>query len=255
MNIGQAADQLAQVFGMPTYSAAPQVAKDRILSDLNATLQQLQDAGEDFYGRADLTVPLVDGQQVYQLPTQVQTVLDPVRLSNGNILTKITTRGGLFRFGNIFLDQLSSSVASGIPTHYFVETKLGTSTPGEDVEVDFYVLPTPTLSMMTGGTSVLLQVINEPVIFTASDISAGTALIPVPHKYVESIFLPIARYNAMGSSLFYDRDKVKHIEDDYIRALQLLSKADPRRPKPGDSVADALEVRMKQPAQQGGGGP
>jgi|SRR5581483_980097 len=254
MNIGAVADQLAQVFGIPTYAQSPDLAKARILSDLNAAIQQLQDAGEDFYGRADQTVNLVDNQQSYQLPDNIQTVLDPVRLADGSLLTKITSRGAFNRFGPIFLDQLGLTVTKSIPTHYFVESKASIDFVLQDsARVFFYVAPAPDLAQLTAGTSVLLQVINEPGLFTAADLTAGTAVIPVPDKYVESIFLPIARYNAMGSFLFYDKDKVPHLEDDYIRALQLLDKADPRRPKPRDSRADALQIRQSRQEPQGQG--
>ncbi len=245
--IGVIADQLAQVFGIPTYASCPDLAKARILVDLNAAIQQIQDAGEDFYGRTDLPIDLVADQEIYVLPKEVQTVLDPVRLADGTLLTKIMSRGSLRRFANIFQDQLSVTVASGKPTHYFVEAKRDTSdVTGDDIKVEFHVVPPPD-TLNAGTAKMVLQVIDEPGQFTADDLAAGTAILPVPHKYVESIFLPIARYSAMGSFLFYDKEKVPHLEDDYIRALQLLGKADPRRPQPADSQDAAMQIRQTKP--------
>lgn len=243
MNVGAIADQLAQMFGANSYSDSTQPQKDRILVDFNAAIEAIQDAGEDFFGREDLSVPLVQGQVNYILEDDVQTVLKPAFLSSGQVLTQITSRGAFYRFANHFLDQISLGVENGTPTHYFVESKRGDVTDeAENVKIQISVLPAPT-SVVAGTTTMVLQVIREPGLVTAAELAAGTASLRVPHKYVESIFLPIARYNAMGSTLFYDRDKAPHLEDDYIRALQLLGKADPRRPVPADSTNDAMDIR------------
>lgn len=260
MNLGTIADQLAQVFGNATYAVSPDGMKARILTDFNAAIEAIQDAGEDFYGREDATIPLVTGQEKYTLDANIQTVLKPVRLGTGEVLTQVTSYGAFYRFASNFLDQLSPIVAQAKPTHYFVRSSRVTSSDddslgvgGEDVKIDILVAPAPT-SVVAGTSTLLLQVIREPGLVTAEALAAGTANLSVPHKYVESIFLPIARYSAMGSSFFYDRDKVPHLEDDYMRALQLLGKSDPRRPKPGDSSDDAMEVRRPRGGQQQGGG-
>ena len=150
------------------------------------------------------------------------------------------------------------STDNGTPTHYFVHPGRDRTDGADDVLIEFYVMPPP--DALNAGTAKLsLHVINEPGVVTAGDLVAGTANLPIPHKYVEAIFLPLARYNAMGSFLFYDKDKAPHLEDDYIRALQLLTKADPRRPKPRDSTVAAMELRQsrqpQQPQPQNRGGP
>jgi hypothetical protein len=255
MLIGKVADQLAQMFGFSTYVASPAIGQDRIIADLNATIQELQDAGEDFYGRELALLTLVADQSIYVLDKNIQTVLKPVKRADGSLLTEITSRGGLSSFGQIFQDALSGSVSSGTPTHYFIEslrdTVVGESQGGDQpdsVTVQLHLRPAPD-ALSAGTGQLILSVIREPGIFTAQDLAAGTAFLSVPQKYVESIFLPIMRWNATGSYLFFDKDKKGQIDDDYMRALQLLGRADPRRPKPIDSKADALELR--QTRQQG----
>jgi hypothetical protein len=237
------------VFLQTTYLTSPDIAKARILSDINATIQALQDAGEDFYGREEELMTLVEGQSAYVLDKDIQTVLKPVKRADGTFLTEITSRGGLSTFGQVFQDALSGTVSNGTPTHYFIESLKDTSGNADSVTVQLHLRPAPD-SINAGTARLVLNVIREPSLFTAQDLAAGTALLAVPQKYVESIFLPIARWNATGSSLFFDNSKKTQIDDDYLRALQLLGRSDPRRPKPGDSRADALELRQTRPPQQ-----
>lgn len=246
MNVGDVANDIAQVFGMPTFAAAPDFTKARILVDINAAIQQMQQAGEDYYGREDLAVDLVVGQSLYVLAQTVQSVLDPVMLSSGELLTKLTNHGQLNRFGQLFLDQLNATPANGKPTHFFVHPGRKTGN-ADDVLIDFYVVPPPDTAN-AGTGKLLLHVINEPGIFTAADLSAGTAVLPVPDKYIESIFLPLARWNATTSFLFYEKEKIPRYEQEYTRAVRLLGYSDPRRPKPADSTTRALE--LDQPSAQ-----
>lgn len=252
MNISQVANDIAQVWGMPDYANAPQLAKERILIDVNAAIQQLQDAGEDFYGREDLEVTLATGTETYTLPKTVQTVLeDGVRLADGTPLRQLTSRGQLLTFGQIFLNQLTNVVVNSAPTHYYVESLRDTSDiTGDDVKTRIHLRPAPD-ALHAGTAQLIVGVINEPAMVTSAQLSAGTSNLPIPHKYVESIFLPLARYNASGSFLFYDKEKKPQIDSDYERALQLLGKSDPRRPKPADSQPEALVVRAQQPQPAG----
>lgn len=252
MTLPEIANDIATVFGIPTYALAADFIKARILTDINAAIEQMQDSGEDFFGREDLAVNLVEGQEIYVLPKNIQTVIDPMRLSDGTILTQIRDHGALLHFAQIFQDQLSGTVAKAKPSHYFLESSRDTAdVTGDNVELDLHIVPPPN-ALNAGTGKLLLHVIKEPSLVTASQLSAGTALLPVPHKYVESIFLPIARYNASGCSMFYDKEKKPQIDSDYQRALQIMGKADPRRPKQLDSNTNALEVRQQpqQPTQQ-----
>ncbi len=246
MTVGDVANDIAQVFGMPSFAAAPDFTQARILVDINSAIQQMQQAGEDYYGREDLGVTLVQGQNVYVLPQTVQSVIDPVMLSDGTLLTKLTNHGQLNRFGELFLDQLTPTVDNGKPTHFFVHP--GRQTSGaDDVLIDFYVMPPPDASN-SGAGKLQLHVINEPTILTAAQLTAGTAILPVPDKYVESIFLPLARWNSTTSFLFYEKDKIPRYEQEYTRAVRLLGYTDPRQPKPVDSSTRALE--LDQPSAQ-----
>lgn len=242
MTLGAILNDALQVFGIPSSKDAPQVALDRALIDINATIQQLEDAGEDFFAREEIAVTLTADTENYTLPKNIQTVLQPAKLNDGTLLRELTSRGQLLQFGQIFQDQLDNTVPSGKPNCYFVESLRDTAdVTGDNVSIVLHVLPKPSNSFVAGTATLVLDVIKEAGQFTAEELLDGTATIELPHKYIESIFLPLMRYNASRSFLFHDKDKQAGITEDYRRALKLLSKDDPRRPKPADSNDAAME--------------
>jgi hypothetical protein len=238
MLIGAIADDITQVFGIPQFSVAPAFIQGRVLIDINSAIQQLQNSGEEYYGREDLTVNLTADTESYTLQKDVQSVLDPVRLDDGTVLRKLTSRGQLLQWGQLFNDQLDDSVASGSPTCFYIES-LRDTTNADDVNVVLHLVPKPS-STVAGARKLTVPVIREPATFVLSDLVAGTALLPVPQKYIESIFLPLARWNATTSFLFYEKEKIPRYEMEYSRALQLLDQADPRRLKRVDRGPNAL---------------
>lgn len=251
MDIGRIANDIAQVWGFPDFAAVPDFGKERIRIDINKAIQEMQDCGEDFYGRETLQISLLAGTSLYILPAEVQTVLEPVTLLSGKRLTKLTSRGQVLNYGSIFLSRADNTVPNGIPQSYFVEA-VRVVDADDNVRTILQLLPAP--APPTNGTDkVVVPVIKEADLFSNNQLTVGTASLPIPHKYIESIFLPLARYNATTCFLFYKRESMSKYEADYERALQLLGKADPRqRPKPVDSSADGLEIRRQAPTPQGG---
>jgi len=246
LKIGDVASDLAQAFGIPQFSTAPPFIQNRILIDINAAIQQMQNAGEDYYARQDLQVNLVADQEAYPLSDTIREVLDPARLDNGTLLRKLTSRGQLYQFGQIFLDQLDNTVPSGASAFYYAQSVFR-SADADEVDSVVHFLPAPSASIASSRKAIL-AVIEQPNIFSMADLTAGTASIPVPQNYAESIFLPLARWNSTTSFLFYEKDKIPRYEQEYTRAVALLEQADPRRPKPPESRAGALEIG--QPAAQ-----
>jgi hypothetical protein len=247
MKIGDVADDITQVFGIPKFLQAPDFVQSRVLVDINAAIQQMQNAGEDYYARQDIDVALVANQEVYELSDTIREVLDPARLDDGTLLRKLTSRGQLYQFGQIFLGQANDTVTAGLPAYFYVQSKFRSS-DADDVDIFLHLLPVPSTAAANAGRQVVLPVIETPSTFTLADLTAGTALLPVPQNYAESIFLPLARWNATTCFMFYERDKIPRYEQEYARAVRLLEHADPRRPKPPESRATGLDV--DQPSAQ-----
>jgi hypothetical protein len=166
-------------------------------------------------------------------------VLEPVKLQDDTLLKKLTSDGQVLQFAEVFLDQVDGVLADGKPQAYFVDSKKGVT--DDNVTTILQLLPAPSLAEIANG--VVVPVIKEAGLFSTAQLTAGTASLPVPHRYVESIFLPLARFNATTCFMFYKQDSKEKYQTDYDRALQLLGQADPRqRPKPADSDTRALQT-------------
>jgi hypothetical protein len=149
---------LLQVFAtVPANASTTQ--RDRALNDINATVQQMQAAGEDFYGREQITVGLTGGQAVYQLDQDVQTVLEPVSLLDGRPLRRLTSRGQLISFGPLFLGQLAFAVAAGRPLAYYVFPLRNAADQEDSVTIKLQLVPAP--SVAEAGNSLKLEVIKR----------------------------------------------------------------------------------------------
>jgi len=250
MTLADAYSNLLKVFGMPNPANAPDFMPSIILNEINATLQMMQAGGEDFFTREALEVALVTGQAAYDLDDDIQSIISPARLSDDELpLRKLTTHGQLVQFGQLFMGRLNNDVPNGRPLAYFLDP--GRLVPdgdgGENVMITVNLAPAPDSTLADANVKLLLEVMKEPGAISAEDLEDALdeppdpeLVLPCPHKYVESIFLPIARYNLTHSFLFYDKEKKPQYESDYERALRVLGVADPRRPKPVESRDEAL---------------
>lgn len=240
MNMRRVANDVALVWGYLDYNDVPDFGKDRIRIDVNAAIQLMQVAGEDFFAREDYVLNLTSGSGSYELPQDIQTVLEPVRLQDGSPLRKLTTESQVYQYGALFRETLNPSVSPGKPEAYYVRSIK--SDDGDDsVKTILMLLPAPGASNLTNRP--IIPVIREPGLFTTGQLTSGTSSLPIPHKYVESIFLPLCRYYATSCFLFYDKEKFAKYEEDYERALQVLGVADPRqRPKHPESNSEAAKV-------------
>lgn len=248
MTVPDAYKDLLQLLSLPDPATAPTFARDHVLNEMNAALQQVQSAGEDFYGREELTIDLVAGESDYELTKAVQTVLDGVQLTDGTQLRKLTSRGQFRHYGTIFAGQLEDAMADDMPEAYWVESlKDLTSGVDDTVKIIVHLAPAPDVDAAT--LNLFVPVIKEPTAIATADLSDNTKKIAIPHKYVESVFLPLVRYNLISYFLFTNQDQVPVLEAAYERALNLLGIADPRKPKPiGESNDAALRLPEKQPA-------
>ena len=218
---------------------APQPARYQMMDAINAALQLMQMAGEDFYAREILDVSLVAGTNMYSIAEAVQQVLDPARLSGGRILMPLATRSELDNFGPLFLGQINAP-ALGEPLAFFVET-LRDDSSADATSINLWVVPTP-----AANDTLTLNVINDPPHYTMADLcSDPSPTPPVPHKYHESVLLPLVRMNVTTSDLYRrNNGGYPQIERDYQRALTLLGLADPR-PKNPYKVNDELRAQAQ----------
>lgn len=71
------------------------------------------------------------------------------------------------------------------------------------------------------------DVFLEPPRFSCCDVRNGTRL-PVPHRYAESLVIPLARYFALSSRYRVQESTVAFVREQAAQALALLGEVDPR---------------------------
>lgn len=243
MTLRELFDDHLQLLGQDNPDLSPQTARDRALADIRAALQLMQTAGEDFYSRETIEVTLEENTGAYTLAKDIQTVLQPLRLTNGAPLRKLQSRSMLAQFGQLFLGRLDNAQEAGTPLAYFVESLRDDDE--DNVRVVLHVTPIPNGSQGT----LYVDVIKEPPTYTADDLCNDT-VPPVPHKYHESILRPLVRWNATTSRLFRQNNLVARLEADYNRALNLLGLADPRKSdrRPATQAASSTQTQPEEAA-------
>lgn len=239
MTVPDAYKDLLQVLGTRDLTVDDADLQSRLVSDMNAALQLIQSAGEDYYGREEVTLALVLNQASYFLDKGIEEVLDGAQLSDGTQLRKLTSRGQYRNYGTLFKGQGSNTLASGKPEAYWVDPVRDNAS---DDDVNIYLRLAPAPDSASALLTLLLPVMKEPTELVVADLSDATKKIPIPHKYAQSLFLPIARLNTTRNYYFVQTEHLSGYEEDYKRALMELGLADPRNPVPNESKDRGLET-------------
>lgn len=336
-------DDLLLLLGIETANNAPMYIRERVINDINASLQLIQSAGGDYFTRKESTINAVNNTASYALGTDTQHVF-LLRHSDGTTLREMATRGEY----NLFASICQGSNSTGKPLAFYLQRYFtSTGDAGDSAGMTIFLAPTPDASytlalesasrapnftyadLTTGvqqstadfanfsgsggdyitiadsaglvdvwfcidgtGTAPLTGHRQIQVNFRAADpmatiankvatklsfdasffntTSSGTvvtiltrastaladidtlgtmviantliygstpSILPIPHRYVASIFLPIARYNVTTCPWYYHREGLPSIQADYQRALALLGINDPSFTPPKDSTA------------------
>lgn len=228
MSVCDVVKEMLGLWGIFCMKSAPDFALDRALNDLNGSLQTVWNhADERNYWSSDtLTITLASGESSQDLPDDIQNVVGPCRRSdNRRPLVPIGTIGELETFSDLYLDGETAAE----PLAYHIERM---NQDGNDpAKTKFHVTP----AVGDTGMDFLLEVVKEAPRFTAIDMTT-CPIIPIPHRYVESLLLPIARYQASAFSLFVAKDQKETIDREYQQARIALGLADPLPGKAGDNI-------------------
>lgn len=215
--------EVLNLWGFTNTRGAPGYAIARALNDINAALQTVwnQSDNRDYWARETLTLALPSGVSFIDLPDSIQNVTGNCRLKDSRrTMTPLGTLSELEIFTDIYLDGAYVSE----PVAYHIERK---AQEGRDpVKTIFHVTPPPDTA-----TEFLIEVVKEAPRYGLRHL-ADCPRIPIPHRYVESLLLPIARYRASSYYLFDDAPKKAAIDMEYQEARIALGMADPL---PGDA--------------------
>lgn len=234
MSICDVVSHTLSMWGIFCRKTAPAYAIARAIADVNSAMQIVWNnaEGRTYWTNATLTLTLNDGESSTTLSNDVQNVVGPCRLeSNRQPLVPIGTIGELETFSDAYLD----SEVTDVPVAYHIERM--NQSGADPAKCVFHV----NQAIVGDPVSFLLEVVNEPPRFAASDLTS-CPIIPIPHRYVESLLLPIARYLASTFYMFRMADQKPTIDREYQHAMSLLGLADPINPHTGDN---------KQPKEKG----
>ncbi len=212
------------LWGIEDARMSVQYLRDRALHDLNAAMQLIwaRAKDRDYFSRRTLTVILNSGTSSAVLEQDVQNVLGPVRRDSdkGN-LRPLASRSQLDLFGHLFLGQTNNAaVVNGVPQAFFAE-RLNQSRP-DNTKIVLHVVPAP-----DADTNLLVDVAMECPRYEWRDYCQCTPL-HIPHRYAESVLLPVCRHRAMSSHYFIKEDRRELIENEYAVAMQVLGLVDPQ---------------------------
>jgi hypothetical protein len=222
-------------WGIEHPCAAPQMALTAALNILNNGMQVLWNQAKDrnYWTQSTIEVTFTSGVSTAVLSNDIQNVIGPARLTTGQPLIPLANISESETFSDAFLENSAPTT----PVGYFIERN--NQSGADPVKCTIIISPAPTAS-----TTVKLDVVNESPRYTILDIDS-CPVCPVPHKYVESILMPVCRYLSMHSYLFSNRDREKAIVAAYADARKLLDVADPLPGQSGENIGYRKEERDK----------
>lgn len=224
MDIETFRDHLYRVVQVEQPGTAPSYLKQDAVTALNRSYQNIWSApGSDFLTREVYQFATIAGTSSYQLDDNVQEILGPLRfVATGKPIAPCDSKGEFLSFGAIYGgDSYESDNAD--PQVFWVNRfrNVGDS-DDEAVKISLMLAPTP-----ASAKTLEIDISRECPAFTVSSFCNGSKL-PIPHRYHESILLPLAQYHMTQSHLFRRTDAVAGYQQSYAAAMASLGVANPQ---------------------------
>lgn len=222
-------------WGMEQPCAAPEMAKISALNVLNNAMQVIWNQAKDrnYWTQSTINITFNAGVAESVLSNTIQNVIGPARLSTGELLVPLANISEAENFENAFIEGGLSS----IPASYYIERN--NQAGADPAKCTMIISPAPTQNI-----TVRLDVVMEAPRYFITDYQS-CPLCPIPHKYVESLLMPVCRYLASHSHLFIQRERQEVIQNDYMQAAKLLDVADPLPGQSGENIAYRKGEREK----------
>lgn len=189
------------------------IGRARIVQWCNTAMQLIYSRAErlEYFNRDRITVTVPDTGAA-EIPATVQRVM-------GN--AAIGTRSLRPLGSKAEVDTFATLYGGTVPIGFLVESTQVSNAP-DSLRKTLYLAPAPAES-----AEVILDVTLNPPRWDESDLLAG-ALIPLPHKWAETLFLPLVRKWAAGDSRMpgtLRAEQIKEIDDQYEAARRVLGLA------------------------------
>ena len=203
---------------------------DYIWSDvttaINSALQYIWLSPHAYFRQTEVTATVPSGGSVV-LPDNLQEVHSPlwVASENNRELHRILDQSEFNQFYPRFMGKTEAeAIECGAKeaTYYFIKSR--NQDDEDNTNVTLMVTPKP-----SNNIDITFLATVEPRLFTEEEIENLTDVetIGIPHKYVETILLPMVRFFITRSHYFFEKDKLDMIRDDVGRAAAILGVANP----------------------------
>jgi len=226
LDVPRVISESLSLWGYLQVCSAPSFAIQRALNDLNQAVQLLWASAQErsYWTRATVSVTFGAEESSKDLESAIQSVIGPCRRAdNKRPLAPVGSIGELETFSDLYLDgELPEE-----PVAYHIGRTRHTGTDPAKCTLHIHPAPSDTFE-------VSLDVVREAPRYNASDVKIGTPL-SIPHKYVETVLLPIVRYHASTFYLFQANDQKPTIDREYQQARATLGMVDPLPGKSGDN--------------------
>jgi hypothetical protein len=201
-------------------ATAPTFVFEDVTIAINSALQLMWTAPVDYFRRSKLSFTLNSGVSSYTVQQDLQEIIGPVTVtSSGAEIIRARDPQEFAFAAQRFLG--ASTTGSAVPVVYFVDSTRQVA--DDSVTTDILFSPAP-----AANTGISIVISTEAPNYTVAEVTAAsTAVIPVPHQYVETVLLPLARNEVAKSHWFWDEKNRASFKEAATMAMAALGVFDP----------------------------
>jgi hypothetical protein len=233
MTLKELRDNVLRVLWMEQQATVPDYIWEDVTTAINSALQLMFSSPLDYFRKEEYEVTFAAGETEKDLYSEdnIQEVVGPLWIAaeENRELHRITDESEFNQFFQRFFGMSEAdAVTAGTPapSYYLVRTRRSYSeNSGRDAsQCILAIKPAPTATVLIK----MLCAKSAPEYSTATVTAwGGSEVTPVPGHKMETTLLSLARWYAMRSHFFFEKDKIELINADAARAMQMLQVTDP----------------------------
>lgn len=195
MLASQLRDSLLRTLWMEHPDKAPNFLHQDVAVAVNQAFQSLWAAPNlDYLRRRKENFTTTSGEAAYELDRTLLSMIGPVTTSSWPLIP-LSSKGDWRHFAPRYL-AADPAAASGQPRAYYLERVLSGNDEADSVTVRLLLAPAPSSAIL-----VEYEAAFEPPVYSDCDLQEDKPL-PIPHGFVETLLLPIARWHLTSSHAF-----------------------------------------------------